>query len=76
VRLGVSPRGAIALKRAAQAAAWIEGRDHCIPDDLKSMVLPVFAHRLQLHPNWEGDLGPTAAQRVLEELLTTVAVPL
>jgi MoxR-like ATPase len=76
VRLGVSPRGAIALRRAAQSAAWIEGRNACIPDDLKGMVHPVFAHRLQLHGNWEGDNGPQAAQRVLDEILSTVAVPL
>jgi MoxR-like ATPase len=76
VRLGVSPRGAIALRRAAQASAWIEGRDSCIPDDLKAMVQPVFAHRLQLHSNWEGDSGPQAANRVLEEIVSTVNVPL
>ncbi|MDH5715356.1 MAG: MoxR family ATPase, partial [Candidatus Aminicenantes bacterium] len=44
--LGVSPRGAIFLQRAAHALALIEGRDYCIPDDIKSLVLPIFSHRV------------------------------
>jgi MoxR-like ATPase len=76
VRLGVSPRGAIALRRAAQANAWIQGRQSCVPDDIKAMVPPVFAHRLQLHSNWEGDSAGKAAQTVLEEIVNSVAVPL
>src|SRR5919205_826907 len=44
--LGVSPRGTLALFRAAQALALTEGRDYCLPDDVKRLILPVFAHRL------------------------------
>ena len=44
--LGVSPRGAVMLHRAAQARAFLEGRDFCLPDDFKRLVVPVFAHRV------------------------------
>jgi MoxR-like ATPase len=43
--LGVSPRGSMMLYRAAQALAFLEGRDYCIPDDFKRLILPVFSHR-------------------------------
>src|SRR5215469_18778480 len=44
--LGVSPRGLLMLQRAAQARAFLEGRDYCSPDDFKQLILPVFAHRV------------------------------
>ncbi len=44
--MGVSPRGAQALYRATQALAAVEGRDYVTPDDVKRMVVPVFAHRV------------------------------
>ena len=40
--LGVSPRGAVMLHRAAQARAFLEGRDFCLPDDFKRLIVPVF----------------------------------
>ena len=46
--LGASPRGALALMRACQAFALLEGRDYVIPDDVQKMVTPVLAHRLIL----------------------------
>ena len=46
LELGVSPRGALALYRSAQALALVEGRDYCIADDIKRLVLPCFAHRV------------------------------
>src|SRR5690606_23829256 len=49
IGLGVSPRGTLALYRASQALAAIRGRDYVIPDDVKRLVEPVFAHRLILH---------------------------
>ncbi len=51
VRIGVSPRGVIALSRAAQAYALMDGRAYVVPEDLKSLVQPVFAHRLLLAPD-------------------------
>src|SRR6202008_304227 len=44
--LGVSPRGSLALYHAAQALAYVEGRDYVIPDDIKRLVVPIFAHRI------------------------------
>jgi len=46
LELGLSPRGSIALMRGAQAAAWLDGRDFVIPDDVKAVAEPVMAHRL------------------------------
>jgi MoxR-like ATPase len=46
IRLGVSPRGAVALHRATQAWAWLQGRDYTIPDDVKDLALYVLAHRI------------------------------
>jgi MoxR-like ATPase len=73
VRIGVSPRGAIALTRAASAYALIDGRDHVLPEDLKTLVEPVFAHRLLLSPD-AAVRGATAAQ-VLRGVRESVPVP-
>ena len=43
--LGVSPRGTLMLQRAAQARAYLDGRDFCLPDDFKKLAVAVFAHR-------------------------------
>ena len=45
-RLGVSPRGTLALMKASQAYAAIDGRDFVIPDDVKAVAVPVLAHRV------------------------------
>jgi MoxR-like ATPase len=75
--LGVSPRGAQALYRAAQALALIEGREFVIPDDIKRLVAPVFAHRVVLHPRLAlGGRSAENCERILEEILTFVDVPL
>jgi MoxR-like ATPase len=75
--LGVSPRGAQALYRAAQAMALAEGRDYVIPEDVKRLALPVFAHRLSV--NSRAALGQRShewSERILQEILTMVDVPL
>lgn len=48
LKLGVSPRGGLMLFRAAQAAAFTQGRDHVLPDDVQRLAAPVLAHRLML----------------------------
>ncbi len=76
--LGVSPRGSIALHRAAQALALVEGRNYCTPHDVKRLATPIFAHRLALDVRFGGG-GHGAADRgtqILEEILHTVEVPL
>jgi MoxR-like ATPase len=75
--LGVSPRGSQALYRAAQACALLQGRDYLIPDDVKRLVIPVFGHRIVVQPRTAlGARRSEAADRILEEILTQVEVPL
>jgi MoxR-like ATPase len=75
--MGVSPRGAQALFRATQALAAVEGRDYATPDDVKRLVLPVFAHRIAVNSRVVLAQRPAeAAERVLTEILTLVDVPL
>ena len=75
--MGVSPRGAQALYKAAQAMAALDGRDYVTPDDVKRMVLPVFAHRVMVSTRAViGKNSLSVAEKILEEILTLVAVPL
>jgi MoxR-like ATPase len=75
--LGVSPRGAQALYRASQALAMIEGRDYVIPDDIKRLVVPVFAHRVVINARVAMTTRSTeVAERILTDILTLVDVPL
>jgi MoxR-like ATPase len=75
--LGVSPRGAQALYRAVQAFALLNGREYVIPDDIKRLAVPVFAHRVVV--NTRATLARATADladRILQEILTLVDVPL
>lgn len=75
--LGVSPRGAQALYRATQALALVEGREYAIPDDVKRLVIPVFAHRVALNNRVAPmQRSHDLADRILQEILTVVEVPL
>ena len=73
LQLGASPRGSIALLRAAQACALLAGRDYVLPDDIRRMALPVLSHRLILTP--EARMKGVSAQQVLSQLIDTVPVP-
>lgn len=75
--LGVSPRGAVMLHRAAQARAYLEGRDYCLPDDFKQLILPVFAHRVVVSSRYVSTQKKSEqAEAILREILETVRVPL
>jgi len=75
--LGVSPRGTLALFRAAQALALTEDRAYCVPDDIKRLVLPVFAHRLVVSSRFSSSLRRSEeAEAVLKEIMKSVSVPL
>ncbi len=75
--LGVSPRGTLAIFRAAQALALGEDRTYCIPDDIKRLVVPVFAHRIVVSSRFSSSLRRSEeAEAVLNEILKTVSVPL
>ena len=75
--LGVSPRGAQAMYRATQALAMVEGRGYAIPDDIKRLVVPIFAHRVVVNTRTAlSQRSSDLADRILQEILTLVDVPL
>ncbi|HEY3028396.1 MAG TPA: MoxR family ATPase [Pyrinomonadaceae bacterium] len=75
--LGVSPRATLALFRAAQALALTEERSYCVPDDIKRLVIPIFAHRLVISSRYASSLRRSEeAEAVLREIMKTVSVPL
>jgi MoxR-like ATPase len=72
LRLGVSPRGALGLLRAARARALADGRDFLVPDDLKALAVPALAHRVLLR----GAAGAQSdAEAVIASLCDAVPVP-
>jgi MoxR-like ATPase len=77
LNLGVSPRGSLALYHASQALAYIEGRDFVIPDDIKRLVVPVFAHRIVVNSRFSTGLRRTdEAEAALKEIIRNINVPL
>ena len=72
VAFGVSPRGTLALLRASQVFALVNGREHVVPEDIKELAVSVLAHRLVLHG---GVSGTAQNRRVMEKLLDQVPVP-
>ena len=74
--LGVSPRGSQMLYRAAQAMAFLEGRTYCTPEDIKPLVVPVFAHRVVVSGAYSSSLKKTdQAEQVMREIAESVPVP-
>ena len=73
VALGASPRAALALVVATQAAAFLDGRAFATPDDVKDVAAPVLAHRLIVRP--EAELDGTSADDVVAHVLASVSAP-
>nr|WP_269440791.1 hypothetical protein [Micromonospora tarapacensis] len=73
LELGASPRGATALLGTAKAWAWLTGRDHVVPDDVKAMARATLRHRLRLRP--EAELEGVGVDAVLDMVLATVPTP-
>ncbi|MFC0508163.1 MoxR family ATPase [Micromonospora costi] len=73
LELGASPRGATALLNTAKAWAWLAGRDHVVPDDVKAVARPTLRHRLRLRP--EVELEGVGVDAVLDTVLATVPTP-
>lgn len=73
IELGVSPRGALAICRTAKAAAYLNGRDYVIPDDVASVFVDVCAHRLVLTP--KAVLHENSEEQLLSGILTEVEKP-
>lgn len=68
ITLGISPRGTVALQRAAQALAFLEDRDYAIPDDVKFLAPHVLAHRMI-------PAGGRRARSIVDRLLQSVPIP-
>ncbi len=75
IRLGVSPRGTMTLYRAAQSYAIVEGRQYCIPDDIKRLSAPVFAHRIIPASHGTEEEGEDAIT-LIEEIVSNINVPI
>jgi MoxR-like ATPase len=74
--LGVSPRGSLMLYRAAQALAYLEGRNFCTPSDFKSLAVPVFAHRVVVDARYSTNMKKSEqSDQLLHEIVDSVAVP-
>ena len=73
VQFGASPRGTLGLMRAAQSLALIRERDYVLPDDIKSLTIPVLAHRLILKE--QSRLQGETAEKLLEDILDSIPVP-
>lgn len=73
LRLGASPRASIDLLKASKAKAFLSSRDYVIPDDVKSMVVPVLGHRLILSP--EARIGKRDISEILRGVLNRVFIP-
>ncbi len=72
IRFGASPRGAIGLDKCARAHAWLKGRDHVLPDDVRAVVHAVLRHRIAL--SYEANADGVTANDVIDEILQRVAV--
>ena len=74
---GISTRGALALRNCALAHAYYDGRDYCIPEDVKAVAVPVLAHRItQIAGLQEFGGGVGQGNALIESLLEQVAVPI
>jgi MoxR-like ATPase len=73
---GVSPRGAIALRRAAQARALVDGRDYCIPEDVRELAVDVLAHRVLVDPRSARSARSEEGEWIIREILERLSVPL
>jgi MoxR-like ATPase len=71
--LGASPRATLHLVRAAKAAAAMDGRDFVVPDDLRTLAVPVLAHRLL--PTVEASMGGRTATTALQSIVESVPMP-
>lgn len=75
IRMGVSPRGAIALYRAARAHALVDGRSFLVPDDIRTLLVPCLAHRI-IPASGGASPGHEEGVALLEDLRDSVPVPL
>jgi MoxR-like ATPase len=72
IQVGASPRGALGLDRSARVNAWLEGRDHTTPDDVRAVAHDVLRHRVML--SYEANAEGLTSDQVLDKVLALVAV--
>ena len=74
--LGVSPRGSLMIYRAAQAMAYLDGRNFTTPADFKTLAIPVFSHRVAVNVRYSSTLKKShQAETIIRDILETVPVP-
>jgi len=73
IACGASPRASINLIKAAKCRAFIEGREHVVPDDVKAMVYDVMRHRILL--SYEAEAEDITAEKIIEDVLDAVNLP-
>ena len=74
IRLGISPRGSLALHKSARAYAYLCGRDFVLPDDIKFLAPFVLSHRLMLSPKGKSVMG--TCDKALKEVINSIDVPI
>jgi MoxR-like ATPase len=74
--VGASTRGALALRRAAQAAALVAGRDYCIPEDVRDLAVDVLAHRVSIEARAGAQPEFEVSRWIVSEIVDRVAIPL
>jgi MoxR-like ATPase len=72
LQVGASPRGALALDKSSRVMAWLEGRDHVLPDDVRAVAHDCLRHRLML--SYEASADGVSANDVIDAMLAQVAV--
>jgi len=72
--LGASPRASLALFKASQALALLRGRDHVLPDDIKTLIIPTLLHRLIIKP--EAELRSRTVRTILDDLIRATPLDL
>ncbi|MBR4033268.1 MAG: hypothetical protein IKJ04_00530, partial [Clostridia bacterium] len=74
ISMGVSPRGTLALLNAARIAAACDGRDYCLPDDVRRVAVPVLAHRIISRTQSTVRMSDTN-EKLIEFVLDSVEAP-
>lgn len=72
IQVGASPRGGLGLDKCSRAYAWLNGRDHVTPDDVRAIIHDVLRHRIML--SYEANADGITADRVIDEIVKRVAV--
>ena len=72
IEVGASPRGSLALDKCSRAHAWLKGRDHVTPDDVRAIAHDVLRHRIML--SYEANAEGITTNQVITEIVKQVAV--